>query len=204
MSSVPLVPFAFDSRYIDGLREKDPEVEAHFVDYFSPILLRLLRGKVRCADQARDLRQEVFLRVLTALRAGARIDKPGQFEGFVIGVGCNVARETYRKQSRTVALSMLEGEPAANLPSAYSLVVAQQTCAHVRCVLSRLDAGERAVLTSILMEKKNKDMLCRQLEISRSYLRVLLFRAKRQFIRKHGHSPDNLRRHSKNSAQLAA
>lgn len=201
---MPSVSFAFDSRYIDGLREKDPEVEAHFVDHFNPILLRLLRGKVRCADQARDLRQEVFLRVLTALRAGARVDKPEQFEGFVIGVGCNVARETYRRQSRMVAFSMLEDEPADNLPSAYSLVEARQVRAHVRGVLSRLDAGERAVLTSILMEKQNKDVLCRKLGISRSYLRVLLFRAKRQFIRRHGNSPDNLRRHSRNFARLAA
>lgn len=187
-------PFAFDSRYIDGLRESDPEVEAHFVDHFNPILLRLLRGKVRCADLARDLRQEVFLRVLTALRSGARVDKPAQFEGFVIGVGCNVARETYRKQSRMVALSMLEDEPAGNLPSAFSLVVTQEMRTHVRSVLARLNAAERAVLTSILMEKQNKDMLCRRMGISRSYLRVLLFRAKREFIRRHGRLPELNRR----------
>lgn len=191
------VPFAFDSLYINGLREKDPAVEAHFVDYFNPILLRVLRSKVRCADQARDLRQEAFLRVLTALRSGATVHKPEQFEAFVIGVGCNVARETYREQSRVVALSMLESEPAGNLPSAYSLVAAQQTRAHVRRVLSRLDASERAVLTSILMEKQNKDVLCRRLGISRDYLRVLLFRAKRQFIRKHGRTLEYLAGHPK-------
>jgi DNA-directed RNA polymerase specialized sigma24 family protein len=194
---VSSVPFAFDSRYINGLREKDPEVEAHFVDHFNPVLLRLLRGKVRCADQARELRQEVFLRVLTALRAGARVDKPEQFEGFVIAIGRNVAREAYRKQSRVVAFSMLEDEPAGNLPSAYSLVVAQQTRAHVRRVLSRLDAGERAALTSLLMDKENKDALCRQLGINRTYLRVLVFRAKRQFIRKHGCTLDHLTGHSR-------
>jgi len=174
-------PQVFDSRYVNALRQGDPIVEAHFVDHFSPILLRTLRWKVHSADRARDLRQEVFLRVLAALRSGDGIRRPERFEAFVIGVCNNIVLESYRQQREFVDLSIVKKEPVADFPSAYALVLAQETRTRVRGILSQLNANEQAILEATFLDEQDKDETCRRLGISPSYLRVLLHRAKRHF-----------------------
>jgi RNA polymerase sigma-70 factor (ECF subfamily) len=174
-------PQIFDSRYVNALRQGDPIVEAHFVNHFSPILLRTLSWKVRSADQAKDLRQEVFLRVLAAVRSGDGIRRPERFEAFVIGVCNNIVRESYREQRQFVGLSVMKKEPAADFPSAYALLLAQETRTRVRGILSQLNVNEQAILKATFLEEQDKDETCRRLGISPSYLRVLLHRAKRQF-----------------------
>ncbi|HEY6249250.1 MAG TPA: sigma-70 family RNA polymerase sigma factor [Candidatus Angelobacter sp.] len=172
---------AFDSDYLKALRRGDPAIEAHFVDHFSPILLRTLRRKVRSADQAREVRQETFLRVLAAVRSGRGVDKPERFGVFVIGVCNNIVREIYREQSRCMALSELETEPVADFPSAYALVLAEETRGKVRHMLSQLDVNEQVILEAMFLDEQSKDEICGRLGVSRSYLRVLLYRAKKQF-----------------------
>ncbi|HEV2961599.1 MAG TPA: sigma-70 family RNA polymerase sigma factor [Candidatus Angelobacter sp.] len=178
---MPAAPHTFDSNYVNALRQGDPAVHAHFVDHFNPILLRTLRRKVHSADQARELRQETFLRVLRAVHSGRGVRKPESFEVFVIGVCNNVVRESYRAQRRTVALSAMEAEPANDLPSAYSLVLSKETRDKVRRILSEMDAVDRAVLKAVFLDNRNKDEVCRRMGVSRDYLRVLLYRAKNRF-----------------------
>jgi RNA polymerase sigma-70 factor (ECF subfamily) len=174
-------PHPFDSGYLDALRQRDSAIEAHFVGHFSPILLRVLRRKVRSVDQAEEVRQETFLRVLATIRSGRGVRKPEQFEVFVISVCNNIVRETYREQRRSVALSTLETEPVADFPSAYALVLAEEICCNVRRMLSQLDVSEQGILQAMLLDEQNKDEICHRLGVSRSYLRVLLCRAKKQF-----------------------
>lgn len=170
----------FDSDYLDALRQGDPATEAHFVDTFSPILMRALRRKVRSADEVRDLHQETFLRVLAAVRSGRGVNKPERFVVFVFGVCNNILRETYRERNRCVALSELAEEPVADFPSAYALVLARETRGKVRQMLSQLSGNAQTVLEGIFLDEQNKDELCRRLGVTRSYLRVILYRAKKQ------------------------
>jgi RNA polymerase sigma-70 factor, ECF subfamily len=174
-------PFAFDSAYLEALRRGDPATETHFVEHFNPLLLRTLRRKVRSAEQARDLCQETFLRVLSAVRSGRELRRPERFAVFVMGVCNNVVRECYREQRRSVSLTDLEMEPVGDFPSAYALLLAQETRRNVRHALSRMDAGEQGILQAMLLDEQNKDEICRRFGISRNYLRVLLFRAKKRF-----------------------
>jgi RNA polymerase sigma-70 factor (ECF subfamily) len=173
-------PYVFNSGYVQALSQGDPAIEAHFVQHFNSILLRTLRSKVRSADQARDLCQETFLRVLVIIRSGREVHQPERFEAFVIGVCNNIVRESYRMQNRFVALSTLEIDPVADFPSAFSLVLAQETRSRVRRSLAQLNAGERAILEAVLSDEYDKDEICHRLGVSRSYLRVLLYRAKKQ------------------------
>jgi RNA polymerase sigma-70 factor, ECF subfamily len=174
-------PFAFDTAYIEALRHGDPATEAHFVEHFSPILLRTLRRKLRSADQARDLCQETFLRVLSVVRSGREVRQPERFGVFVMGVCQNVVRETYREQRRSVSLVTLETEPVGNFPSAYALMLAAETRDKVHNALARMHADEQTILQAMLLDEQNKDEICRRFGISRNYLRVLLFRAKKRF-----------------------
>jgi RNA polymerase sigma-70 factor (ECF subfamily) len=179
----------FDSDYVEALSQRDPAIEAHFVDHFGPILMRTLRRKVRSIDQARDIRQETFLRVLVAVRSGKGVRHPERFAAFVMGVCNNIVRETYREQRLSAALSTLQTEPVADLPSAYMLTVAEETRRMARRVLSRLDVSEQGILEAMLLEKQSRDVICRQLGVSRSYLRVLLCRAKKRFRVQAGREP---------------
>jgi len=172
---------AFDSEYLSALRQGDPAIEAHFVEHFSPILLRTLRRKLRSTDQAKEARQETFLRVLAAVRSGRGISKPERFGVFVIGVCNNIVRETYRKESRCTTLSDLETEPAAEFPSAYAMVLAEETRGKVRQMLSQLGVNEQGILEAMFLDEQSKDEICVRLGITRDYLRVLLHRAKKQF-----------------------
>lgn len=172
---------AFDSHYVNALRQGDPAVEAHFVEHFSPILLRVLRGKVRSADQAREVRQETFLRVLETVRSGPGVHKPERFEVFVFSVCNNVVRESYREQYRSVALEDLEAEPVADFPNPYALALAEETRQQVRQILSQLETQEKGILQAMFLDEHDKDEICRKLGVTRNYLRVLLWRAKKRF-----------------------
>lgn len=172
---------AFDSNYLNALRRGDPTIQMHFVNHFSPILLRKLQSQVRYADQARDLRQETFLRVLKAVSSGLGVRKPERFEVFVIGVCNNIVRESYRAQKRAVSLDALEAEPVADLPSPCTKVLAEETCDKVRKMIAQMKPVDRTLLKAVLLDKQDKDEVCRQLGVSRDYLRVLLCRAKKRF-----------------------
>src|SRR5437763_8140425 len=87
---------------------------AHFVNHFSPILLRAVSRKVRSAGQAREIRQETFRRVLTIVQSDHGVRQPESFEVFVIGVCNNVVRGSDREQGRSLPLSELEAEPVTN------------------------------------------------------------------------------------------
>ena len=74
----------------------------------------------------------------------------------------------------------------ADFPSAYALVLAQETGVSVRRVLSRLEESEQGILQAVLIDELNKDEICDRFGVSRSYLRVLLHRAKKRFRNRAG------------------
>ena len=174
-------PQVFNSAYINALRQGDPAIEAHFVDHFSPILLRKIRRNLRSTDRAEDLRQETFLRVLAAVRSGRRIRNPERFEIYVLGVCNHVLHESWREQRRSAALQPLDVDLPADLPSAYTLLLEAETRRNVQRLLAQLDKSEQSILHDVLMDEQEKDEICRRYGVNRNYLRVLLHRAKKEF-----------------------
>jgi RNA polymerase sigma-70 factor, ECF subfamily len=183
MSSAPPI---FNSAYINALRQGDPATEAHFVNYFSPILLRKLRRNLRSTDRAEDLRQETFLRVLAAIRSGRNVRKPERFDIYVMGVCTHVLHESWRQERRSAVLQPLDVDLPGDFPSAYALLLAQETRRDVKRVLSRLDKSEQSILQDVLMDELEKDDVCRRYGVNRNYLRVLLYRAKKEFRNRAG------------------
>jgi RNA polymerase sigma-70 factor (ECF subfamily) len=181
MASPGVLPsFEFNAMYVHALRQGDPSTEEHFVSHFSPILLRKLRKKVRSADMARDLRQETFLRVLAVLRSDHGVRRPERFEIFVLGVCNNVLREVYRQQKALVQMQP-EFDLASNAPSPYARALAGETGNYVRKVLSRLEPKVRAILQAAFLEEQDRDEICLRFGINRTYLRLLIYRAKKEF-----------------------
>ena len=91
--------------------------------------------------------------------------------------------EHYRWKKRTKATIDDEEEAtiAGREPSALSLLEAKDTEQVVRQILNRLPERDRRLLQSVLLEERNKDVVCAEFGITREYLRVLLHRAKQSF-----------------------
>jgi RNA polymerase sigma-70 factor (ECF subfamily) len=178
----------FNDAYLDALRRGDPATEAHFVTHFSPILRRKLRRGLRNADQVEDLCQETFLRVLTTIRSGRGIRKPERFQIYVLGVCSHVLHESWRRYRREAGLQPLDIDLPGDSPSAYALVLAEETRRGVRNVLARLKEDDQDLLQAVLLDEQDKDDICRRYGVNRNYLRLLLYRAKQEFRNRAGKS----------------
>ena len=175
--------FAFDASYVEKLRAGDANIEAHFVDYFSELIRLKLRSRLNSKEAIEDVRQETFMRVLTLLRGKGGLRQPERLGPFVNSVCNHVLFEHYRSQKRTEATIDDEEEAtiAGREASALSLLEAKDTERVVRQILNRLPERDRRLLQSVLLEERNKDVVCAEFGITREYLRVLLHRAKQSF-----------------------
>ena len=176
--------FAFDEVYLERLRSGDFRTEQHFVSYFSQLIQLKLRSRVPSADVVEELRQEVFTRVFTALRNKDGIRQGDRLGPFVNSV-CNfVLLEYYRSSSRTTPLQE-DDEEEVEIPDpkvdVLGTIMSRQTVSHVRSVLDDLSERDRRLLKAVFLDEQDKDEVCRDFNVDRDYLRVLLHRAKQTF-----------------------
>lgn len=173
---------AFDAKYIESLRAGDPRTQEHFVEYFTTLLHLKLRSRLKSPQAIEDVRQEVFARVLTSLRKDGVLRQPDRLGAFVNTVCNNVLFEHYRSTSRSQSLDD-EGQP--ELPSTgvdvLGTVAARQLKAKIREILLGMPERDRSLLKAVFLDERDRDEVCRQFGVDREYLRVLLFRAKKDF-----------------------
>jgi RNA polymerase sigma-70 factor (ECF subfamily) len=81
--------------------------------------------------------------------------------------------------------SSLEDEPETvyvnREPSALTVLESKDTARVVREILNRLTERDRHLLESVLLDERDKDVVCVEFGVSREYLRVLVHRAKQSF-----------------------
>lgn len=176
-----LTRFEFDSQYVDRLIGEDPEVERHFSKYFGDLLALKLRSKLRSPAQVEDAKQETFMRVLTTLKKKGGLATPESLGAFVNSVANNVVFELYRSGAKSTALPEDHDEPDDRSADAETSLMASEQRARVREALSTLPEKEKQLLRWVFFECRDKDDVCRELNIDRNYLRVLLHRAKNRF-----------------------
>jgi RNA polymerase sigma-70 factor (ECF subfamily) len=169
--------FAFDDDYVRRLREGDGETSAHFESYFRELLLIKLRRKLTSKQAIDDVRQEVFTRVFAKL---GDLHDARKLGAFVNAICNNVLLEWYRMESRSDAFETAEIEPPRQTSIEDELVTGETT-ARVRRVLSRMPEREADILRAIFIDEGDKEEVCRRFGVERSYLRVLLHRAKERF-----------------------
>jgi len=184
----------FSENYIHELRAQDTTTEAHFVAYFSRLLQNKLRRRLACPEHIKDVQQETLLRAWAAVRAEGGIRQPERFGAFVSSVCNNILRESYRSRARTRALEDLQIDPADQSMSPDGMVLVAETKKQVQEVLARLGSKDRKLLQAVFFEQRDKDEVCRELGVSREYLRVLLHRAKQQFMAEYTHVSASPRR----------
>jgi RNA polymerase sigma-70 factor (ECF subfamily) len=173
--------FEFDRDYVDRLAGGDPETERHFTAYFGRLLTLKLRSKLRSPSQVEDATQETFVRVLTTLKRKGGLESAGSLGAFVNTVCNNVVFELYRKGARVAPLPEDHDEPDERQPLVDASLVAGEDRARVRAALAGLPQKEQELLRWLFFEERDKDEVCRELNVDRGYLRVLLHRAKNRF-----------------------
>jgi RNA polymerase sigma-70 factor, ECF subfamily len=178
----PLRPrFNFDGDYVKRLIAEDPETERHFTEYFGALLSLKLRSRLRLPSQIEDVRQETFVRVLTALKVKGGLTSPAGLGGFVNTVCNNVLLETYRSKARTSPIDDEPAEPRTDTPSAEWRMLKAEERERVREAIEGLPNRDRDLIRWLFFEDRGKDDVCRELNIDRGYLRVLFHRAKQRF-----------------------
>jgi RNA polymerase sigma-70 factor (ECF subfamily) len=175
-----LSPLTFNDEYVRRLREADPEVEQHFIAYFSRLLLLKLRASIRSEELIEDICQCTFLRVFERLRTRGGIDHPERLAAFVLGVSNNVLREMVRKEHRLAPLEEGEDPPDERIDSTGDLVNDERKRL-VNRILGELSTKDRGILNMLFIEEASKDSICMRFGIDRDYLRVLVFRARGRF-----------------------
>lgn len=173
--------FEFDADYVARLVGEDPETERHFTRYFGDLLTLKLRSKLRSPAQVEDAKQETFVRVLTTLKRKRGLATPESLGAFVNAVANNVVFELYRSGAKSTALPEDHDEADDRIESAETSLMAAEERVRVREALNDLPQKEKQLLRWVFFEGRDKDEVCRELNIDRNYLRVLLHRAKNRF-----------------------
>ena len=173
---------AFDSAYVERLRAGDRETEHHFVAYFGELIELKLRSRLPSRQSLDDVKQETFARCLTLLRSPGGIRNAERLGPLVNSICNNVLSEHFRAGRRT---EPIDDQPAerfvAREPDALSRVITNDTCRIVRQVLETLPARDQTILKAVFLEEREKDDVCREIGVTRDYIRVLLHRAKQSF-----------------------
>ena len=178
-----LVQFCtFDRAYLERLRCGDVPTQKHFADYFGRLIRLKLANRMNSKSAIDDICQETFLRVWVALRKNDGIREPERFGAFVSSVCNNVLREHRRR-------TLKEDQPDDDLSASLSdirtgivdVLAAKELQRQVTRVLAELSANHRDLIRKVFFEECDKDDLCRDLRVTRNYLRVMVHRATRRF-----------------------
>lgn len=165
---------SFNAEYVQRLMTGDSVTNEHFAEYFGELLLIKLRARLRSDELANEVRQETFLRVLTALKNGA-LQHPERLGAFVNAVCNNVLLEMYRSNARSAPLEAA-GDPVCSGINSESALVSKERTEQIGQVLRNLSQKDRSLLVAVL-EERDKDEICAEYGVKREYLRVLLHRA---------------------------
>lgn len=92
---------AMDQEYVERCRNGEPDDFRFLVERYQKPLFAYLAGRLRDRALAEEAAQESFVRAFFALR---RLDKPGAFHAWLLGIGRRVVHEFQRRAVRQVTV----------------------------------------------------------------------------------------------------
>jgi len=161
----------------------DADAENEFVRRFDRGIRALVRRHCRQGDSAiEDLVQDVFVRVLERLRAGA-LREPEALPAYIQTTIVHVTAAFYRKPATDSAPvpDGLENNPASD-PDPAATAATQQLSRQLRSLLDELPVErDRKLLVLFYLEEQDKDEVCRTLGIDAGHFHRVVFRARERF-----------------------
>jgi RNA polymerase sigma-70 factor, ECF subfamily len=178
-------PLSFNEEYVRKLAAGDPDVQRHFISYFTGLLRIKLRTRLRSPQLVEDVRQETFLRVLESLRKETGgLQKPERLGAFVNTTCDYVMFETLRAATRQIQIPEDQRDIIDEDADPARLVASRERKEIVERVLAELPAKDRDLLRQVYFEERKKEDICREMKVTQEYLRVLIHRAKMRFKEK--------------------
>ncbi len=168
----------FTEEYFARLAGGDPAVEEHFSNWFRPLLIVKVRRNYRAREIVEDIAQETLLRVLRNLRKDpGLLEAPQKLGAYVLAV-CNfVILELGRSENRYVGMDGTEDARPSGDCSALEMLCSEERRRKVHLVISELAPRDRDLLRMLFLEERDKDEVCRKLNVDRDYMRVVVHRA---------------------------
>jgi RNA polymerase sigma-70 factor, ECF subfamily len=176
-----LESFCFNEHYLDGLKNKDEAIEAHFVAFFQKPVSLKARRQLRSPDLVEDACQETFRRLFEYFRSGKTLENPERLPAFVNTMCHNITLELIRSQTRHSQIPENMAEPADSRVNIHQEVISQQTKDMVNEILAQLPERDRELLRLASLEEIDKSELRAKFGVNDEYLRVLLHRARTKF-----------------------
>lgn len=152
----------------------DRAAETELVRRFGAAVRTFARRRLRGADAVEEFAQDVFLRFVQALRAGA-IEDGARVGGFVLGICKNLARERARAAERRAELWAQFGSVLAD--AADEPARAQYELALLEDCLSQIAHRSREVLRQAFIDGESAAEIAARLAMTESNVRVVRHRA---------------------------
>lgn len=157
----------------------DSAAEAELAERFQRPLFSMLLNRVRDADTARDLVQEVFVAALPALRR-RQLQEGSKLAAFLHGIAKNVANEFLRRATRRPAhLEIADGDSWLD---GRHQAEASARLMEVQQALDELAADDRKLLFMTLVEGRKPGEVAISLGLTSETVRTRKTRALRRLV----------------------
>lgn len=166
-----------------AIRKGDRNAEAALYKQYYAATLYLLERRTGNRDLAQDLCQEAFCVLIERLRT-QELEQPEKLAGFLYNVAINVQIADLRKTIRrnTATDSDMMDRIADSRQNQYRQLLRERTGSAVRHLIDSMrNSRDRDLLYGYFIEEKDKDEICRELDLSQRHFDRVLFRAKQRF-----------------------
>jgi RNA polymerase sigma factor (sigma-70 family) len=179
LPSTPPQAFQDNAGLVQAIAAGDRQAEQAFVDRYLPPVRAMLLARSRNPDLTQDLRQDVMIEAICALRAG-RLHDPEKLTHFVIAIARNLLNNHFRSQRRTEAMDAPEDIP--DLYCATEAVEEEERSQRALHAISSLDRVDRDILLLTLVDGLKPGAIADRLGLSSDVVRQRKQRATRRVI----------------------
>jgi RNA polymerase sigma factor (sigma-70 family) len=176
------------ARLVRGVAAGEADAERQFALRYMPPVKAMLMARLRDADLAADLKQDVMIEALCALRKG-QIQDPEKLTQFVLGIARNCLNNYFRSSKRVASVELPDDIPDLKNGAFHREEIDQENRA-LRAIES-LDNLDRTILQMTLVDGLKPGVIATQLHINPDVVRQRKLRATRRVI-------DFLKRESQN------
>jgi RNA polymerase sigma factor (sigma-70 family) len=161
------------------IQQGDQTAESALYEKYAARIYFLALSELHSRDDAEDVRDETFLRVIQALRQG-KLRKPESLPSFIIGIALNIIREQNRAGAKAQPLSDKEFELTKG-DSLESLLLDRDVRRAIEEAAESLKPRERDFLRMYYYEEMSKEEISRRLGIKEDRLRLIKSRTLKKF-----------------------
>ena len=162
----------------ERVRQRDSAAESDLVRFFQRPVFLMLMARMRDAETARDLTQEVLLAVVSALRNG-QLRASEKLSAFVHGTARNLANNHLRTQGRKPREMPLDPDLPVPAPEEASLDEEERS-GLVRRAVEQLEPIDRKILLMTLVDGLKPGKIAAELELTSEVVRTRKSRAVRK------------------------